>query len=278
MNQFIFKIENLKCAYDGLNPVLEVSSLNIPRGKLVVLLGKSGAGKSTFLETLGLMNNTIITGEVNFFPDLNSTIPTSFNQLWLNRNNGSQANVRAKHMSFIFQNTNLMPDYGALDNIVMAHLIKGNTPEMAKDNALKIMQSLNIKDLADNKDVVKLSGGQRQRIAFVRAISTPFSVIFGDEPTGNLDQFNSNDLMSLLRSTIIEKNATAIIVTHNIELAINFADMIVLIAKKNGHNSGMILPENVLTKATAHAESAAWSTGNGQTCLNPIAFIHELIN
>lgn len=278
MNQFIFKIENLKCAYDGLNPVLEVSSLNIPRGKLVVLLGKSGAGKSTFLETLGLMNNTIITGEVNFFPDLNSTIPTSFNQLWLNRNNGSQANVRAKHMSFIFQNTNLMPDYGALDNIVMAHLIKGNTPEMAKDNALKIMQSLNIKDLADNKDVVKLSGGQRQRIAFVRAISTPFSVIFGDEPTGNLDQFNSNDLMSLLRSTIIEKNATAIIVTHNIELAINFADMIVLIAKKNGQNSGIILPENVLTKATAHAESAVWSTGNGQTCLNPIAFIHELIN
>lgn len=278
MNQFIFKIENLKCAYDGLNPVLEVSSLNIPRGKLVVLLGKSGAGKSTFLETLGLMNNTIITGEVNFFPDLNSTIPTSFNQLWLNRNNGSQANVRAKHMSFIFQNTNLMPDYGALDNIVMAHLIKGNTPEKAKDNALKIMQSLNIKDLADNKDVVKLSGGQRQRIAFVRAISTPFSVIFGDEPTGNLDQFNSNDLMSLLRSTIIEKNATAIIVTHNIELAITFADMIVLIAKKNGHNSGMILPENVLTKATAHAESAVWSTGNGQTCLNPIAFIHELIN
>lgn len=278
MNQFIFKIENLKCAYDGLNPVLEVSSLNIPRGKLVVLLGKSGAGKSTFLETLGLMNNTIITGEVNFFPDLNSTIPTSFNQLWLNRNNGSQANVRAKHMSFIFQNTNLMPDYGALDNIVMAHLIKGNTPEKAKDNALKIMQSLNIKDLADNKDVVKLSGGQRQRIAFVRAISTPFSVIFGDEPTGNLDQFNSNDLMSLLRSTIIEKNATAIIVTHNIELAINFADMIVLIAKKNGQNSGIILPENVLTKATAHAESAVWSTGNGQTCLNPIAFIHELIN
>jgi lipoprotein-releasing system ATP-binding protein len=278
MNQFIFKIENLKCAYDGLNPVLEVSSLNIPRGKLVVLLGKSGAGKSTFLETLGLMNNTIITGEVNFFPDLNSTIPTSFNQLWLNRNNGSQANVRAKHMSFIFQNTNLMPDYGALDNIVMAHLIKGNTPEKAKDNALKIMQSLNIKDLADNKDVVKLSGGQRQRIAFVRAISTPFSVIFGDEPTGNLDQFNSNDLMSLLRSTIIEKNATAIIVTHNIELAINFADMIVLIAKKNGQNSGIILPENVLTKATAHAESAAWSSGNGQTCLNPIAFIHELIN
>lgn len=278
MNQFIFKIENLKCAYDGLNPVLEVSSLNIPRGKLVVLLGKSGAGKSTFLETLGLMNNTIITGEVNFFPDLNSTIPTSFNQLWLNRNNGSQANVRAKHMSFIFQNTNLMPDYGALDNIVMAHLIKGNTPEKAKDNALKIMQSLNIKDLADNKDVVKLSGGQRQRIAFVRAISTPFSVIFGDEPTGNLDQFNSNDLMSLLRSTIIEKNATAIIVTHNIELAITFADMIVLIAKKNGQNSGMIMPENVLTKATAHAESAAWSSGNGQTCLNPIAFIHELIN
>jgi lipoprotein-releasing system ATP-binding protein len=278
MNQFIFNIENLKCAYDGLNPVLEVSSLNIPRGKLVVLLGKSGAGKSTFLETLGLMNNTIIAGEVNFFPDLNSTIPTSFNQLWLNRNNGSQANVRAEHMSFIFQNTNLMPDYGALDNIVMAHLIKGNTPEKAKDNALKIMQSLNIKDLADNKDVVKLSGGQRQRIAFVRAISTPFSVIFGDEPTGNLDQFNSNDLMSLLRSTIIEKNATAIIVTHNIELAINFADMIVLIAKKNGQNSGMILPENVLTKATAHAESAVWSTGNGQTCLNPIGFIHELIN
>jgi lipoprotein-releasing system ATP-binding protein len=127
MNQFIFNIENLKCAYDGLNPVLEVSSLNIPRGKLVVLLGKSGAGKSTFLETLGLMNNTIIAGEVNFFPDLNSTIPTSFNQLWLNRNNGSQANVRAEHMSFIFQNTNLMPDYGALDNIVMAHLIKGNS-------------------------------------------------------------------------------------------------------------------------------------------------------
>lgn len=220
----------------------------------------------------------MLEGDVNFFPDPKEVSPISFKHLWLNLNNGVQANVRAEHMSFIFQNTNLMPDYGALENIVMAHLIKGNTPEEANHNALKIMQSVNIEELADNNDVVKLSGGQRQRIAFVRAVSTPFSVLFGDEPTGNLDQFNSNDLMSLLRSTIIEKEATAIIVTHNIELASNFADMIVLISKKISQSPGEILRENILTKINGTNGSAVWQTGNGQECRDPLGFIHKIIN
>lgn len=276
MNEYIFRIEKLVCAYDGLTPVLEVNHLEIPRGKVVVLLGKSGSGKSTFLETLGLMNNTIVSGDVKFFPN-NDNSGQSFKQLWETNNNRSQANVRAEHMSFIFQNTNLMPDYGALDNIIMAHLIKGNTPEEAKENALSIMRNVNIEELANNQDVVKLSGGQRQRIAFVRAISTPFSVIFGDEPTGNLDQFNSNDLMSLFRSTIIEKKATAVIVTHNIELAINFADMIILISKNNGESTGKILPSNILRRSLLPDSANNWQYNDGQVCKSPHDFIHQML-
>lgn len=277
MNNLLFNIEHLQCAYDGLHPVLEVNRLEIPRGKLIVLLGKSGAGKSTFLETLGLMNNTIVGGDVQFFPTELNEHTLSFNQLWKGKSNGAQADIRAKHMSFIFQNTNLMPNYGALENIIMAHLIKGNTPEEAKNSALHHMQNVNIGELAHNTDVMKLSGGQRQRLAFVRAISTPFSVIFGDEPTGNLDQFNSNDLMQLLRSTIAQQNASAIIVTHNIELALHFADMIVLISKNNGASSGKIEPQHILTRSMETAANE-WVGDKVRIGTDPTSFIHEVIH
>jgi ABC-type lipoprotein export system ATPase subunit len=239
MSQVIYEIKKVVCSYDGINPVLKIDHLEIIGGQLVVMVGKSGAGKSTILETLGLMNNTIVEGEIIFKPRLDKHY--SLSGLWNEERLLSE--VRNSHMSFIFQHTNLMHNFTVYENACIPQLIQGETMENAVMKVEKAMEQVGLKEIKPDDNVTELSGGQRQRLAFVRAITPEFTVLFGDEPTGNLDENNSIELMKVVKKVLVESNRTSIIVSHNIELSLAFADQIIMMVKDGGY--GEILEENI---------------------------------
>ena len=245
----IFSIRNLSCSYSLKveEQVLHIEKLDIPKGKIVFLLGASGSGKSTLLETLGLMNNTIAQGEIDF----NTKEKISFPTLWAANNQTQLSLVRKKHFSFIFQNTNLMENFTAYENVCLSRMIKEDaTQEAVLDGAKALMQKVKLpeNEVGLSSLAVNLSGGQRQRVAFVRALNAGFTVLFGDEPTGNLDEANANELFEVIKSNINE-NLTAIIVSHDINLAVKHADQIVVITKNKEKGYGESLQENIFYKS-----------------------------
>jgi len=230
MSNPLFIINELSCSYKRGPAVLSIRNLEIPRNKFVVLIGRSGSGKSTLLETLGLMNNTIATGDVIFFPDLEAA-PISYTKLWGQNKASELAKVRRESFSFIFQNTNLMPNFTAYENACLSQMIQGKPYLEAVENVRMMMSQLGLSNVPEWKQAVELSGGQRQRLAFVRAITASFKVLFGDEPTGNLDEFNSDDLMMQLNNNLSQNERSVIIVSHNILLSVKYADIIIVLEK-----------------------------------------------
>jgi len=246
----IFKIKNLECCYFPGKTVLSIDELKIPRGSLVFILGLSGVGKSTFVETLGLMNKTISENDltdISFYNNNNQIIPIE--KFWKKGDKEISA-FRRKHFSFIFQNTNLMANFSAGENMSISRLINGTPLEEVKAEVLSIMSKLDLPPDIYDKKVTELSGGQRQRIAFVRAVIAEYSVLFGDEPTGNLDKRTAFKLMGVLKS-YLGKDKTGIIVSHDIDLAVQFADKIIVLNRVDAADktsSGAVLGENIITK------------------------------
>ncbi len=245
MDNPLFIIKKLHCAYKRGNVVLKVADLQIPRNKLVVLLGKSGSGKSTFLETLGLMNNTIESGDILFLPNEDSS-EISFANLWKEQLFSERGRIRREYFSFIFQNTNLMPNFTALENACLTQMIQGATMENANANVRSVMSTLGLAEIPDWKNAVELSGGQKQRLAFVRAITPKFTVLFGDEPTGNLDESNSDELISILKENLLKNKRSAIIVSHNIHLSLKYADVLILLREQATENKVVELSQDGL--------------------------------
>ena len=270
MENYLFKISELSCSYNQKDTVLKIRDLVIPSKKISVLLGVSGAGKSTFLETLGLMNNTFLSGSLIFNPN-NGCKPINLSNVWVSETNISD--IRNKYYSFIFQNTNLMPNFTALENVCMTQMIQGLSFDKAKENAQIVLEKMGLSEIGSNKKVYELSGGQQQRLAFVRAITPGFSVLFGDEPTGNLDEYNSEELMKIIREQIVASNKSAIIVSHNIDLALKYADFIMIIDKPKGMQYGEINRNTVFSSSGNQNGITKWFDANNQ----PVSEIRELI-
>lgn len=254
-----FKIDRLKCSYPGSDGkiVLDIPSLEIPFGKLIVFLGASGVGKSTLLETLGLMNHTIEEGLVKFQGELKD-----FATLW-QQNVEYIPEVRSKYMSFVFQENNLLDNLGALDNLLISHLIQGRSEKESMEAIKPWLEYLNMEFVLENPSARHLSVGQKQRLSFIRAASVDFSVLFGDEPTGNLDEVNGEILMARLRAQIKEKekNRLAIIVSHNIDLTLKSADLIFVLKQKDKKSPGTISMDHVFKSS---AKRLVRSELNGQ--------------
>ncbi len=246
MNDYLFRINQLKCAYKDGDVVLEIDNLNIPRGKIIFLLGVSGSGKSTFLETLGLMNHTIQSGQLLFYPELNNP-PVEVHRLWAENDQKKLAEIRNRHLSFIFQSTNLMPNFTALENICVTSMIQGKSFGEARDITLENLDQVGLHNLQDRESNM-FSGGERQRIAFVRAINSNFSVLFGDEPTGNLDDLNAGMLLEFLKTKVKDSGKSAIIVSHHIDLAIKHADVIYVLTKESKTLPGRITEDVSFTR------------------------------
>jgi ABC-type lipoprotein export system ATPase subunit len=231
----LFQIEKLSCAYIENQPVLEANDFYIPKRKITVLLGPSGSGKSTLLETLGLMTKTVDpeTSAIKFYPTDDEVYDLA--DIWNDFQEADRYKIRLLYYSFIFQSTNLMPNFSALENVGLTELIQNKPESEAYFNAIEsLVKNLSVTSLSYNKKPFEFSGGERQRLAFARAINPEFTVLFGDEPTGNLDHFNSVKLMHFIREFITKQrdNVSAIIVSHNIPLTLDFADRIIVLSKK----------------------------------------------
>lgn len=247
-----FEIENLKCSYDkGRKVVLEIERLEIPRGKVVFIVGPSGCGKSTILETLGLMNNTLVVEKNTKFLFSSlvcdakvAALPVDCTKVW-QKSNRFLSRLRRQNFSFIFQNTNLMENFSIRENAEISKRIKGGSKKYAD-----VMREVELDQvLKERKEKVgELSGGQKQRLAFVRAFLPDFNVLFGDEPTGNLDPENADKLIALIVKEIKATDKTAIIVSHTPDLYNKYADIIIAIQRKtreNGEVYGLIDADSV---------------------------------
>lgn len=271
----LFEIVNLRCSYDsnyreGVSKVvLEIRDLVIPKGKKIFIVGESGIGKSTILEVLGLMNNTIVPNEsTRFFFFDNEGVQIDLLDLWKKNDDDDLSEFRLKHFNFIFQSTNLMRNFTAYENISFTRMLQGYSQEDSFAKASKVLEDLGLNHISEDRMAQELSGGQQQRLAFARAILPDFTVLFGDEPTGNLDSDNAVKAMELLTAKLNElAGSSAIIVSHDMHLAVTFADMIIKIKKEESRNvavkdevtySGMVDRDCVFVPSK---ERKSWSNG-----------------
>ena len=270
----LFEIENLACSYDrhyrpGLSKViLEIRKLIIPKGKKVFIVGESGIGKSTILETLGMMNNTIVpdSGTKFLFYEAEEK-PVDLVALWRHKDR-ELSSFRLRHFNFIFQSTNLMRNFTAYENIALTRMLQGYSQESSFERARQVMADLGLDHIDESRMTQELSGGQQQRLAFARAILPDFTVLFGDEPTGNLDSDNAVKAMELLSNKLSQFNgSSAVIVSHDMHLAVTFADVIIRIRKESRPSKsvndeisyyGVIDDDSIFTSVG----DRRWSNGN----------------
>ena len=264
----IFTIDHLECSYDnGVSTALKIENVEVKKGKLIFVLGKSGIGKSTMLEALGLMTNTVSNGKNRvFFHNENTKI--SLSGLW---DGNDLSKFRSQFYSFIFQSNNLMDNFTAGENMAFGLLLTGKTMKESKSFIEKIMLDIDLPLELFDRNIQSLSGGQRQRLAFVRAITAPFKVMFCDEPTGNLDKIVSYKLMNVLKNKISENQQSAIIVSHNIDLALSFADEIFTIVPDRIFN-GYLSHKMIFRKVNND-----WIDSQGATLDNPQNSLLQII-
>ena len=205
---YIIEIKKLRKVFgDGVELVaLDDVDLTIEEGEVLSIVGPSGSGKSTLLNMIGLLDT-----------------PTS-GEIWLKGQNitraspGERARLRNKELGFIFQYHHLLPEFDAVENVMMPLLIAGVDKKEARSQAIAHLEEVGLGDRLKNKPN-QLSGGQNQRVAVARALAGHPSIIIGDEPTGNLDSKSSDKIYELLRKLNREMNQTFILVTHDMEMA-----------------------------------------------------------
>jgi lipoprotein-releasing system ATP-binding protein len=186
--------------------VLRGVDVEIGKGEVVSIVGASGAGKSTLLHIIGTLDRPD-SGRLEFE-----------NQVISNMNARQLANFRNKHIGFIFQFHNLLPEFTALENVCIPAYIHGDSRQVAEPRAKELLAFLGLEGRTDHKPN-QLSGGEQQRVAVARALMNNPDVILADEPSGNLDSRNARELHQLFFSLREKYRQTFVIVTHNEELA-----------------------------------------------------------
>lgn len=197
----MIKINNIHHSYDNIK-VLNGVNLEINNGEIVSILGKSGVGKTTLLNLIGTLDN-IQNGEII----INERLINSLDCKEL-------CKFRNEEIGFVFQFHNLLPEFTALENICLPALVKGNSQKEAEKKAYILLKKLELTDRAHHKPN-QLSGGENQRISICRALINSPSIILADEPTGNLDSYNTEIIYNLFQKLNNEFGYTFIIITHN---------------------------------------------------------------
>ncbi len=205
----MIKAIGLEKSYGTLK-VLRGVDVEIGQGEVVSIVGKSGAGKSTLLHILGTLD-VADKGKVEVNNKNISALSSKDLAIFRNSNIG-----------FIFQFHHLLPEFTALENVIMPALIHGDTEGGNRKRALELLDYLGLKNRVEHKPN-ELSGGEQQRVAVARALMMKPAVVFADEPSGNLDSASSQDLHNLIFKLREDFNQTFVIVTHNEELA-NMSD------------------------------------------------------
>ena len=187
-------------------PVLKGVDLHVAKGEVVSIVGASGAGKTTLLQILGTLER----------PDSGSLIINGQDVTGLGSN--ALSAFRNQHIGFVFQFHHLLPEFTALENVMMPGLIAGKSMAECTPRAEQLLERLNVLPRKTHKPS-QLSGGEQQRMAVARALFNNPSVVLADEPSGNLDSAHAKELHQLFFDLRKELGQTFVIVTHNEELA-----------------------------------------------------------
>lgn len=201
----MIQVESVKKSYGNLQ-VLKGVSLEVKKGEVLCLMGASGAGKSTLLHIMGTLDT----------PDSGNVRIEGVDVFGLN--DKSLSLFRNKHIGFIFQFHHLLPEFTALENVCLPALISGASRKNAEKEALHLLDMFKLSERAQHKPQA-LSGGEQQRVAVARALINKPSVVFADEPSGNLDTENARELHQLFLDLRDELQQTFVIVTHNPSLS-----------------------------------------------------------
>lgn len=242
-------IHNIHKSFGQLE-VLKGIDLHIGKGEVVSIVGPSGAGKTTLLQIMGTLDK----------PDAGSLSIARHDVLKLNRR--QLARFRCEHIGFVFQFHQLLPEFTALENVMIPALIAKRNKSEARQRALQLLEYLKLADRANHKPA-ELSGGENQRVAVARALMNEPDVVFADEPSGSLDSHNKAELHQLFFDLRDKFGQTFVIVTHDEELAaltdrtIHLADGRIV-----SESSRMQSEETTETSNTAAAEAAEQDPSN----------------
>ena len=210
MSDFILSLNEISKSYQtsGSEKLIVLSSidLNIAAGDLVGLTAPSGAGKSTLLHICGLLD-TCDGGTINFL-----------GQDMQKASDITRTLIRRREIGFVYQFHHLLPEFSALENIVLPQLIDGKKPQQASDRAIELLKLVDLENRAGHRPS-QLSGGEQQRVAFCRAVANEPKLLLADEPTGNLDEETSDTVFEALLSLVELSGMAALIATHNENLA-----------------------------------------------------------
>ncbi len=210
MSDPVLRLTGIEKVYKKGTPaevqVLRGADLTVNKGEVVALVAPSGAGKSTLLHIAGLLD-TADAGKVEIAGEEMQS-----------RSDRKRTLMRREHLGFVYQFHHLLPEFTALENIVLPQLANGVARNKAEARALDLLASVGIAERADHRPAA-MSGGEQQRVAFCRAMANEPRLLLADEPTGNLDPATSDRVFDALMRLVRETGLSALIATHNLELA-----------------------------------------------------------
>ena len=210
MSDLILSINDVSKSYQTsgseILTVLNSIDLSIAAGDLVGLTAPSGAGKSTLLHICGLLD-TCDMGTINFL-----------GQDMQKASDMARTLIRRREIGFVYQFHHLLPEFSALENVVLPQLINGKKPQQASNRAIELLSLVDLENRASHRPS-QLSGGEQQRVAFCRAVANEPKLLLADEPTGNLDEKTSDTVFEALLSLVEDSGMAALIATHNENLA-----------------------------------------------------------
>lgn len=210
MSEFALELAGIEKSYNRGLPsevmVLNGATLEVKRGEVVALVAPSGAGKSTLLHIAGLLDT----------PDEGSVALGGRNMIGLA--DKARTEARRQDVGFIYQFHHLLPEFSALENVVIPQLANGVAADEAEARAMTLLRRVGVAERASHRPAA-LSGGEQQRVAFCRALANKPKLLLADEPTGNLDPGTSEQVFSALMDLVRETGLAALIATHNLDLA-----------------------------------------------------------
>lgn len=209
MNDAVLKLENVGRVFSQGQEdllVLEQVALEIAPGEIVALLGQSGSGKSTLLQIAGLLE------------------PPTTGSVWItgvdcsNSNDSKRTEIRRDQIGFVYQFHHLLPEFSALENVMMPNLIAGVSKSAAREKGTMLLSRMGLQDRLFHRPA-KLSGGEQQRVAIARALANDPALLLADEPTGNLDEQTAEMVFQQFLDLVRDQDVGALVATHNTELA-----------------------------------------------------------
>mgnify|MGYP000895505943 FL=1 len=198
--------QRFRQAGNGFLEVIRNADLKLERGEMVALLGPSGSGKSTLLHIAGLLEHQA-EGDVI----INGTATRELSD-------DKRTELRRTTMGFVYQYHHLLPEFSALENVVLPQMIAGKSRSEARVRATELLQRVGLGERLDHRPA-KLSGGEQQRVAVARALANAPAIVLADEPTGNLDVHTADGVFDMLAQMVRADRVAALIATHNMEIA-----------------------------------------------------------